>query len=115
MLSYLQGTTRPDISMLVHQCARFNNDPKLSHERAVKRTCKYLLGTKDRGCICIPDFSKGIQCFVDADFVECWTPEESCNPENVLSNTGYIIFYVGCPLIWCFKLQTEIALSITEA
>ena len=115
MLNYLQGTTRPDISMPVHQCARFNNDPKLSHERAVKRICKYLLGSKGRGCICIPDFSKGIQCFVDADFVGCWTPEEACNPENVLSRTGYIIFYAGCPLIWCSKLQTEIALSTTEA
>ena len=36
MLGYLQGTTRPDISMPTHQCARFNNDPKLSHERAIK-------------------------------------------------------------------------------
>ena len=32
MLGYLQGTSRPDIAMATHQCARFNNDPKLSHE-----------------------------------------------------------------------------------
>ena len=32
MLGYLQGTTRPDIAMANHQCARFNNDPHLSHE-----------------------------------------------------------------------------------
>ena len=31
MLGYLQGTTRPDIAMATHQCARFNNDPHLSH------------------------------------------------------------------------------------
>ena len=37
MLSYLQFTTGPDISMATHQCARFNNCPKLSHERAVKQ------------------------------------------------------------------------------
>ena len=30
MLTYLQGTTRPDISMAVHQCARFSASPKLS-------------------------------------------------------------------------------------
>jgi len=37
ILTYLQGISRPDISMAVHQCARFSNDPKLSHERAVTR------------------------------------------------------------------------------
>jgi hypothetical protein len=28
---------------------------------------------------------------------------------------GYIIRYVGCPLIWGSKLQKEIALSSTES
>ena len=37
------------------------------------------------------------------------------NPECVLSRTGYVIMYAGCPLTWCSKLQTEIALSTTEA
>ena len=36
MLTYLQGTTRPDISMAVHQCARFSVSPMLSNERALK-------------------------------------------------------------------------------
>ena len=51
MLGYLQGTSHRDIAMATHQCARFNNDPKLSHERAVKRICKYLLDAKDKGII----------------------------------------------------------------
>ena len=29
--------------------------------------------------------------------------------------TGYVIKYAECPLLWCSKLQTEIALSTTEA
>ena len=36
MLSYLANNTRPEIAMAVHQCARFGNNPMLSHERAVK-------------------------------------------------------------------------------
>ena len=36
MLGYLQNSTRPDISMAVHQCAHFNTCPKLCHEKAVK-------------------------------------------------------------------------------
>jgi hypothetical protein len=45
ILEYLQGTSCPDISMSTHQCARSNNDPKPSHERAVKQSVRYLLDT----------------------------------------------------------------------
>ena len=37
------------------------------------------------------------------------------NPENVLSRTGYIIYYYGCHVISASRLQTEIALSTAEA
>ncbi len=84
MLGYLQGSTRPDISMATHQCARFNNNPKLSHERSVRRIAKYLLGTQNRGIVFSPDPKKGIECFVDADFSGNWDAVDSENPENVL-------------------------------
>jgi hypothetical protein len=35
--------------------------------------------------------------------------------ESVLSQTGYIITLAGAPIHWVSKLQTEIALSTTEA
>ena len=35
-LNYLTSSTRPDIQLAMHQCARFNNDPKQLHEIAVK-------------------------------------------------------------------------------
>ena len=38
MLTYLQGNSRHEISMSVHQTARFCNDPKLSHEKAIKHS-----------------------------------------------------------------------------
>ena len=115
MLGYLQGSTRPDISMATHQCARYNNDPKLSHERAIRRIGKDLLGTQNKGIIFSPNPEKGLECFVDADFSGNWTAVDSVDPENVLSRTGYIIFYAGCPIHWVSKLQTEIALSTTES
>jgi len=31
------------------------------------------------------------------------------------SRTGYIVRYAGCPLTWASKMQTEMALSTTEA
>ncbi len=32
-----------------------------------------------------------------------------------MSHTGFIITYCNCPITWCSKLQTEIALSTTES
>ncbi|KAL7447624.1 hypothetical protein ACHAXS_000022, partial [Conticribra weissflogii] len=101
--------------MAVHQCARFNNDPKLSHERAIKRICKYLLDTADKGLIYKPNLSRGVECYVDADFAGGWASGDNSNLESVLSRTGFVLMYAGCPIYWCSKLQTEIALSTTEA
>ena len=115
MLNYLTSTTRPDLAMAVHQTARFCIDPKLSHERAIQRIGKYLIGTFDKGIIFKPDITKGIECFVDADFAGGWNQADAIDAGSVLSRTGYVIMYAGCPLTWCSKLQSEIALSTTEA
>mgnify|MGYP005702975783 FL=1 len=32
-----------------------------------------------------------------------------------MSRTGYLIKYANCPIVFCSKLQTEIALSTTES
>ena len=54
MLTYLQGTTRPDISMATHQAEKFSIDPKLSHERAVHRIGRYLKGKSSKGFVFRP-------------------------------------------------------------
>ena len=46
MLNYLANTTHLDIIMAVYQCTRFSKNPKLSHEKAIKRIIKYLIRTK---------------------------------------------------------------------
>ena len=115
MLNYLQSTTRPDISMAVHQTARYCIGPRLSHERAIQRIGKYLQGTKDKGMIIRPDKLKSLECFVDADFAGGWNKDNGLDASNILSRTDYVITYAGCPLIWCSKLQTEIALSTTKS
>ena len=115
MLSYLANNTRPELSMAVHQCARFGNSPMLSHERAIKRIGKYLLDNPNRGLVFNPDKDRGIECFVDADFAGGWSQADSDDADNVMSRTGYVIMYAGCPIMWSSKLQTEIALSTAEA
>ena len=115
MLNYLVSSTRPNIAMAVHQCARFNNMQMLSHERTVTRICRYLVTIHDKGMHYKPDKKLGLQCYVYADFAGGWSQVDADNPENLMSRTGYVIMFVGCPILWSSKLQTEITLSTTEA
>ena len=92
--------TRPDIQFAVHQCARFNHNPKQSHHNAVKKIVRYLKATqkdgKDRGLT----FDVGsigeppkIECHVDADFAGLWNVEHNDDPAYItnLSLIGYIL------------------------
>ena len=54
-LSYLSGCTRTDVSMAVHQAAKFSSNPRRSHDNAVKRIGKHFKGTADKGIICMPN------------------------------------------------------------
>jgi hypothetical protein len=51
MAMFLCNNTRLDCAMGVHQCARFSSTPKRSHEAALKRIGRYLVGTASRGLI----------------------------------------------------------------
>ena len=90
ILGYLQLTSRPDISMAV-QCSRFNCDPKLSHDKAIKRIYRYLLGTMDKGIIYRPNPALSLGCHVDANFAGGWSSGDHVNVEAVLSKTGFVI------------------------
>ena len=57
-LNYLEKGTRSDISYIVHQCARFTEEPKESHAKALRWLTRYLIGTKEKGFVMRPDASK---------------------------------------------------------
>ena len=103
--------------MPVHQMACFCNNPKLSHEQAITWIGHYLLGTREKGIKYKIDHSKGLECYVDADFAGGWDRTDPHNPSNLMSRTGFVIKYkyADCPIYWSSKLQTKIALSTTEA
>jgi len=114
-LNYLLAMSCPELAYSVHQCARFCNNPKLSHEKAVKRICRYLKGTQDKGIRFSPDPEKGFECYVDADWAGNWNKNYPDDPSNAYSRTGYVILYAGCPIVWGSKIQSLIALSTAEA
>eukprot|EP00957_Ditylum_brightwellii_P066666 5059341-Ditylum_brightwellii.AAC.1 len=112
----------PELAHAVHQCARFCADPKASLETAVQHIVRYLLSTRSKDGIDLsfglnmkPDMNRGLEVYVDASFAGDWEKSWSDDPKSVMSRTGYVIKYANCPIMWASKLQTEIALSTTEA
>jgi hypothetical protein len=140
MLMYLSSNAHPEIQFTVHHCSRFTHCPRVSHEEAVKHSCRYLQGVKDNGLMFKPSNDLQLVCYVDANFARLWNYESNQDPNNlqlvcyvdanfsglwnyesdqdpvwVKSCTGYVMTLGGCPIQWNSKLQTEIALSTMEA
>jgi len=115
ILNYLAASTWPDITMAVHQSASFCADLKLCHKKAVHRIVNYLWVTKRFGIYCNIDCDKGVECFCDTDFYRTWRIDAIEDPNNVLSCSGYVIYFLGCPIFWKSKLYSSISLSTTEA
>ena len=101
--------------MAVHQTARYSMNPMQSHELAIMRIGRYLVDNPDCAVIYMIDKTKGFEVYVHANLAGGWDSADSSNADSLLSRTGFVICYAGCPIIWSSKLQTEIALSTTEA
>ena len=101
--------------MAVHQTARFCNNPMLLHKKAIKHLGRYLSHTRKEGIVYNPDTSKGLECYVYADFVGGWQESNVDEADKFMSQTGMVIMYANYPIFWCISLQTEISLSTVEA
>ena len=112
-LDCLTASSRPDVQSATHQCARFCNDPKKSHEVAVKRIIRYLCSNIDEGITLTPNRSKGFECHIDVDFAGGHEPHEAHDPQSCLSRTGYVITHANCPIVWSSKMQSVIALQVS--
>ena len=114
-LNFLEKSTRPDISVSIHQCARFSESPKKSHAEAVKRIGRYLLATRDKGLMIHPNEDWHFDCWVDADFAGNWRQADThIDPIMSKSQSGWIIRFTGAPITWASKMQTITAMSTTE-
>ena len=115
MLLYLVNT-RPDIQMAVNSCARFSHSPKASHAEGIKRICRYLRKTKDRGLVFRPyQGDLQVDCYVDSDFCGLFGVEDPEDPVSSRSRTGFVIYLGHCPVHWASKLQPLATLSTAEA
>jgi hypothetical protein len=114
-LNYLAQTIRPDIMYATHQIAKYSSDPRQSHGEAILYLVRYLKKTRNLGLKFKPDPKKGFECYCYADFSENWNREFApVDPGTAKSRSGWIIFYLGCPISWASKLQSQVMLSTTE-
>ena len=114
-LNFLEKSTRGELGYAVHQCARFCEEPTVSHTEAVHHIVRFLMGTRNEGIILDPQ-DVSFECYADADFCGLWdknTAEQDANTAK--SRMGFLLTYAKCPLVWASKLAGPICLSTTEA
>src|ERR1700732_3567756 len=105
-LLYLTAS-RPDISLSVCICARFQSDPRESHLTAVKRILRYLVGTPTLGLWYPKDSTFELYGYSDADYAGSKVDRKS---------TSGTCFFLGKSLVsWFSKKQNSVALSTAEA
>ena len=115
-LNYLAQTSRPDIIYAIHQISKYSSDPRVPHGEAIIYLVQYLMRSRTVGIRFSPNPSKGFECYCDADFSGNWNKGgASHDPSMAKSRSGWIIFYAGCTIIWASNLQSQVALSTTEA
>ncbi len=115
-LNYLAQTTRPDIVYATHQIAKYSSNPREPHGEAILYLIHYLKKTQDLGTHFSPDQDKRFKCYCDADLSGNLNKHLApFDPSTAKSQSVWIFFYAGCPVIWASKLQTQVALSTTEA
>ena len=114
ILNFLASTTRLDIIIAVHKCVRLAWNPKLSHEKHIKRSIKYLIGTKYIRIHVEIDKTKGLSTCADAHFAITWNKMEPDNLDSMLSWSNNNIYLHAISVAWYRKLQSRISLSSTE-
>ena len=65
----------------------------------LSKNVKHLISSLDKGLKLEPDFSKGLEVRVDANFVEGFDKSNAEDHISVCSRTGHIIKHAGCSII----------------
>ncbi|XP_023632588.1 uncharacterized protein LOC111828563 [Capsella rubella] len=108
MSGLLQLTaTRPDISFSVGVCARYLEDPRMSHFHAARRILTYVKGTTSLGLFYSKDTNQSLASFCDSDWAG--------NRDDGKSISGGCLMMGNNLISWYSKKQRYIARSTGEA
>jgi hypothetical protein len=99
--NYLAQTTRPNIMYAMHQITKNSSDLGQSYGKAILFLVSYLRKASDLGLEFKPDSKNGFKYYCDADFSQnCNKEFAPVDPSTAKSQSGWIIFYAGCPISW---------------
>jgi hypothetical protein len=109
MLSYLSGTTRPDLAYSVGQLQRFVSFPRHAHWLAMVRVLRYLAGTQDYGLLYKLNSPGGdvFQGYSDSD----WATDK----DDRCSTTGTVWTFCGAAFAWRSRKQPGTAARSSAA
>ena len=77
----------------------FSTDPRKEHVKSLRWLGKYLKYNINEGTTLQPEKGRGLEVWVDADFVGNWNGSESEDRDTDRSRNGYFIIYEGCPIL----------------
>jgi hypothetical protein len=81
-----------------------------SHELEIMQISRYLCDNCKKGITFKVDKTKGLEVYIDADFADGWSSADALIMPTTFYQELDFICYANCPLVWCSKLQIEIAL-----
>jgi hypothetical protein len=133
-LSYISCSTRPDITFIVNQLARYSNDPRQIHWNLAIDVLRYLKHTQNWG-ICLGQGSIFgdiiVNCTPDCDQLPAHKKRKAPEPEpdavaysdanhgtsvdDKKSISGVILHVFGGPVSWSSKVQPVTSLSTCES
>ena len=111
MLLYLVKYSRPDIANAVQELAKGMQEPTPGAFKELKRVLKFVVDTKYKGLKLEPKFDEAtnwnMTVYTDSD----WASDK----DSRRSVSGYVVFLMGCPIMWKSRQQKVISLSSSEA
>ena len=106
-IMYAQICTRPDLAFTTGMLGRYQVNPGKEHWKAVKKTFRYLQGTKDLMLTYRKTDALEIVGYSDADWAGCVDIKKS--------TSGYVFTLAGGAISWKSSKQTVVASSTMHA
>ena len=111
MLLFLIKHSRPDIANCTRELSKVLDGATESAYKEMLRVIKFVIDTKNWGLRFEPKFEEKnkwtLTMYTDSDYAG--------DKETRISVTGYILFFMGIPIIWKSKSQKSVTLSSSEA
>ena len=113
-LLYLLKHSRPELSNCVRELTKVLDGAKLRDQKEMFRVIRFVLNTVNLGLKLDPklefDEDGNLILYLEGISDSAWASDL----DNRRSITGYILYFMGCPIIWKSKAQVGVTQSSTE-